>query len=115
MEWIVSRIAPLAGEEPHLSWQRNSIYLRFGHRDFHKGSSLSEVARLHDLTATNCFAIGDSHNDLNMLDAAHAGMIACPANSVPEIHAKVSASGGLIAQGIHAHGAIEALKHYFPG
>jgi hypothetical protein len=48
-----------------------------------------------------------------MLDAAHAGMIACPANSVPEIHAKVSASGGLITQGIHAHGAIEALKHYF--
>ena len=37
MEWIVSRIAPLAGEEPHLSWQRNSIYLRFGHRDFRGG------------------------------------------------------------------------------
>jgi hydroxymethylpyrimidine pyrophosphatase-like HAD family hydrolase len=71
------------------------------------------VARLHQLSAANCFAIGDSHNDLNMLDAAHAGMIACPANSVPEIHAKISASGGLITQGIQAHGAIEALKHYF--
>ncbi len=114
MEWIVSRIAPLAGEEPQLSWQRNSIYLRFGHRDFHKGSSLTEVAKIHQLSAANCFAIGDSHNDLNMLDATHASMTACPANSVPEIHAKVSASGGLITQGIHAHGAIEALKHYFP-
>ncbi len=113
MEWIVSHIAPLVAEEPHLSWQRNTIYLRFGHRDFQKGSSLSEIARLHRLPAARCFAMGDSHNDMEMLDPAHAGMTACPANSVEEIRAKITAHGGLITSGVHGDGVVEALHHYF--
>jgi HAD superfamily hydrolase (TIGR01484 family) len=113
MEWIVERIAPLVAEEPHLAWQRNSIYLRFGHRDFQKGSSLAEIARLHRLPPARCFAMGDSHNDMEMLDPAHAGMTACPANSVPEIREKILAHGGLVTRGIHGAGVIEALEHYF--
>lgn len=114
MEWIVERIRPLAAVEPHLAWQRNSIYLRFGHRDFQKGSSLTEVARLHRLTAARCFAMGDGHNDLEMLDPAHAAMTACPANSVEIIREKVVRSGGIVTRGVHGEGAIEALAHYFP-
>ena len=113
MEWIVSRIVPLAADEPHLSWQRNSIYLRFSHRDFHKGSSLAEIARLHRLPAARCFAIGDSHNDMEMLDPSHAGMTACPANAVPEVREKVRSHGGLVTRGIHGAGVIEALEHFF--
>jgi len=113
MEWIVQRVTPIAAEEPQLSWQRNSIWLRFGHRDFQKGSSLAEVARIHRLPAARCFAMGDSHNDLEMLDPACAGMAACPANSVLEIREKITATGGLITQGVHGHGVIEALRHFF--
>ena len=113
MAWIIDHITPVVATEPHLSWQRNSIYLRFGHRDFQKGSSLAEIARLHSLDASRCFAIGDSHNDAEMLDPAHAGMTACPANAVPEIREKIHASGGLVAEGLHGAGAIEALLHYF--
>ena len=113
MQWIVERISPLVATEPHLSWQRNSIYLRFGHRDFQKGSSLAEIARLHRLPAARCFAMGDGHNDEEMLDPAHAGMTACPANSVPLIREKVAATGGLVTRGVHGTGAIEALRHYF--
>jgi HAD superfamily hydrolase (TIGR01484 family) len=113
MEWIVARIAPLVGSEPHLAWQRNSIYMRFGHRDFQKGSSLAEIARLHGLSAAGCFAMGDSHNDVEMLDPLHAHMTACPANAVDEIQRKVSDSGGLVATGVHGEGVIEALEHYF--
>ncbi len=116
MAWIVERIAPLAAEEPHLAWQRNSIYLRFGHRDFQKGSSLGEIARHHHLPAARCFAMGDSHNDVEMLDPAHAGMTACPGNSVAEIREKVAAHGGIVTQAWHGPGVIEALRHYFsPG
>ena len=115
MEWIVGHIAPLVAAEPHLAWQRNSIYLRFGHRDFQKGSSLGEIARLHQLTAARCFAMGDSHNDAEMLDPAHAGMTACPANAVDEIKAKVRSHGGLVTRMIHGEGVIEALEHYFRG
>jgi hydroxymethylpyrimidine pyrophosphatase-like HAD family hydrolase len=113
MEWIVRRVTTLAASEPDLAWQRNSIYLRFGHRDFHKGTSLAEVARLHRLPAARCFAMGDSHNDLEMLDPQHAAMTACPANSVMEIREKVSACGGLVTRRAHGDGAVEALGHFF--
>lgn len=113
MAWIVERVAPIAAEEPQLAWQRNSIWLRFGHRDFQKGSSLAEVARLHSVPVARCFAMGDSHNDFEMLDPAHAAMTACPANSVEAIKAHVAGHGGLITRAAHGEGAIEALEHYF--
>jgi hydroxymethylpyrimidine pyrophosphatase-like HAD family hydrolase len=113
MEWIIDRIEPLAAAEPHLAWQRNSIYLRFGHRDFQKGSSLSQVASHYQLAVGRCFAIGDSHNDFEMLDPAHAGMTACPANAVAAIKEKILATGGLLTKESHGYGSIEALEHYF--
>lgn len=115
MEWIVEHIQLLVAAEPHLAWQRNSIYLRFGHRDFQKGSSLSQIAKHYGLTAARCFAIGDSHNDLEMLDPANAAMTACPANAIAEVREKIAATGGLIARAAHGYGSIEALYHYFGG
>jgi hydroxymethylpyrimidine pyrophosphatase-like HAD family hydrolase len=112
MEWIVRHITPMTSGEPLLSWQRNSIYLRFGHRDYQKGSSLSEVAAIYQLAAADCFAMGDSHNDMEMLDPAHAAMTACPANAVDVIKAKIIANGGIVTTGIHGDGAIEALLHF---
>jgi HAD superfamily hydrolase (TIGR01484 family) len=114
MVWIVDRVQILAAAEPRLGWQRNSIYLRFGHRDYQKGSTLSEIARLYALGPDRCFAIGDSHNDLEMLDPAHAGMAACPANAVDDIKAKIAETGGYQAEGSHGYAAIEALRHFFP-
>ena len=114
MEWIVAHIHPIAATEPQLSWQRNSIYLRFGHRDFQKGTSLSHVAAHYTLPVEQRFAIGDSHNDLEMLDPAHSSRIACPANAVAAVKNKVLTHGGLVTQAAYGHGAIEALEHFFP-
>ena len=113
MEWIIDHIEPLVLAEPHLSWQRNSIYLRFGHRDFQKGSSLCHVAGIYELGVERRFAIGDSYNDIEMLDPANVGMSACPANSVAAVKELVRAGGGWIAQASHGHGSIEALEHFF--
>lgn len=113
MEWIITHITPMAAAEPTLSWQRNSIWLRFGHRDFHKGSSLSEIARVYQLSAAACFAMGDGHNDLEMLDPACAGMAACPANAVPEVRQYITSTGGLVTRAVHGAGVVEALDHYF--
>jgi hydroxymethylpyrimidine pyrophosphatase-like HAD family hydrolase len=113
MEWIVEHIQPLVVAEPHLSWQRNSIYLRFGHRDFQKGSSLAEVAAIYGLAVDQRFAIGDSYNDLEMLDSANAGMIACPGNAVAAVKAQVHAAGGWLAQAHYGDGSVEALVHFF--
>jgi len=114
MEWIVGKMRLLAAAEPLLSWQRNSVYLRFGHRDYQKGSSLSEVARHFGLGPARCFAIGDSHNDLEMLDPRHAAMVACPANAVAAVRQHVAAIGGYVAQAAHGAGVIEAVRHFFP-
>lgn len=113
MEWIVDHITPIIESEPHFSWQRNSIYLRFGHRDFQKGSSLTHVANHYQIPVSRRFAIGDSHNDLEMLDPANAGMIACPSNAVEAVNQKIRSNGGFIAQSAYGHGAIEGLRHFF--
>lgn len=114
MEWIVSRMEPILAEEPQLGWQRNAIYLRFGHRDFQKGSSLSEVARHYSLGSPRCFAMGDSHNDVEMLSPEYAGMAACPGNAVEVVRHHVAKVGGYVAEGVHGAGVVEALRHFFP-
>lgn len=114
MQRIVSHITPIAAAEPMLSWQRNTIYLRFGHRHFHKGTSLSEVARLLKIPTHRRFAIGDGHNDLEMLDPSHVGMLACPQNAVPEVHHHIAQLNGHIATKPHGDGTVEALQRFFP-
>jgi HAD superfamily hydrolase (TIGR01484 family) len=114
MEWIVDRIAPLIATVPDLGWQRNSIYLRFGHSSYQKGSTLSEVARLFGLNASKTFAAGDSHNDIEMLSPEHSGYAACPANAVPAIREVILARGGLVTTAAHGQGVVEALRKTFP-
>ena len=114
MEWIVGHIAPIMAEVPELGWQRNSIYLRLGHRNYQKGSTLTEVARLHGLATAQTFAAGDSHNDIEMLSAAHSGFAACPANAVGAIQDAVATRGGIITKAAHGYGVVEALRAIFP-
>ncbi|MFD2256342.1 HAD family hydrolase [Luteolibacter algae] len=113
MEWIVNHITPLVDSVPGLGWQRNSIYLRFGHKNYQKGSTLSEVARLYNLETSRVFAMGDSHNDIEMLSETHSGKAACPANSVEVIRNIILARGGLITQATAGRGVIEALEKNF--
>lgn len=111
MDWICERIIELVPPRD-LGWQRNTIYLRFGHVGYQKGSSLSEIARLLGLTAADCFAIGDGHNDLEMLDPTSAAFIACPANAVSDVREKVKMHQGYVASQKHGHGVVEALRAY---
>lgn len=113
MAWILSRVEALAAKEPLLGWQRNSIWLRFGHKKFQKGSSLAEVARHFGLTAARTFAIGDGHNDFDMLSREVAAMVACPANAVPEIRSHVENVEGYVCKSEHSQGCVEALERYF--
>ncbi len=110
MEWIVSHITPLVAPVTGLGWQRNSIYLRFGHKDFQKGSTLSEMAKLYELDTARTFAMGDSHNDLEMLSVEHSGIAACPANAVDAIRNLIIDRGGIVTEAEHGHGVVEALR-----
>src|SRR4030095_8172210 len=68
MDRITDFIRRARAGHPKLNYQRNGIYLRFCHADYHKGAVLAELARLLDVSRENIFAAGDHHNDVSMLD-----------------------------------------------
>lgn len=96
-----------------LSYQRNGIYLRLSHADFHKGSAMAEVARLHGVDSSRTFAVGDSYNDLDMLDPEWADHLACPSNACDEVKREVLRHGGYVASGEASHGVEAALRDLF--
>ena len=113
MEWIVGHIAPMVNEVPNLGWQRNSIYLRFGHKNYQKGTTLSEVMKIYQLDISQTFAMGDSHNDVEMLSENHSGQAACPSNAVDEIRKLIESRNGYVAKAVHGNGVVEALRVVF--
>ncbi len=97
---------------PEFSYQRNTIYLRFCHSDYNKGTALAELCRLIEVDREEVFAIGDHFNDLAMLDSRHARFAACPANAIPEVKTAVRAAGGMVAAAHWGEGAAEALAFF---
>ena len=115
MDRIADFIRQARAGHPKLDYQRNGVYLRFCHADYHKGATLAELARLLDVARENIFAAGDHHNDVSMLDGRFAAMPSCPANAIPEVQIAVSNAGGYIAQKNHGAGVHEALVHFTNG
>ena len=115
MDLITDFIHQARAGHPKLGYQRNGIYLRFCHADYHKGAALAELARLLDVPRENIFAAGDHHNDISMLDGRFAGMPSCPANAIPEVQHAVRSAGGYIARKEHGAGVHEALLHFTNG
>lgn len=96
-----------------LGYQRNSVYLRFGHEDFSKGTTLAELGRHLGLGPERIFAAGDNYNDLSMLTPEVAHALACPANALPVVKEQVRQAKGFVANAHHGHGMVEALGHFF--
>jgi HAD superfamily hydrolase (TIGR01484 family) len=112
MKRITAFIEEARAEHPNLDYQRNTVYLRFCHADYHKGAALGELARLLEISRENIFAAGDHHNDISMLDGKVAGMPSCPANAIPEVQEAVRNAGGYVAQKDHGAGVHEALRYF---
>ena len=115
IERITDFIRQARAGHPKLDYQRNGIYLRFCHADYHKGAALAELARLLEVPRENIFAAGDHHNDVSMLDGTFAAMPSCPANAIPEVQHAVRKAGGYIARKEHGAGVHEALLHFMNG
>lgn len=112
MDRIVQFIESVRVPESKFHYQRNTIFLRFCHADYHKGAALAELARLIDIPRQNIFAAGDHHNDVSMLNGEVAGMSACPANAIGEVKAAVRDAGGYVARRAHGAGVHEAIEHF---
>jgi HAD superfamily hydrolase (TIGR01484 family) len=112
MERVTEFIEEARARQPAFHFQRNTVYLRFCHTDYHKGAALAELARLLDIARENIFAAGDHHNDISMLDGRYAAMPACPANAIPEVKQAVREGGGFVADREHGAGVHDALLHF---
>src|SRR5437763_5978292 len=115
MDQITEFIERARGHHPNLDYQRNTVYLRFCHADYHKGAALGELARLLKIPRESIFASGDHHNDISMLDGKAAGMPSCPANAIVEVQDAVHNAGGYIAKKHFGAGVHEALLHFSNG
>ena len=96
----------------YLAYERNSIYLRFSHSEYNKGTAAIALGKMLEIPKEKTFVIGDNYNDLKMLNQEVAGMIACPQNSVPMVKEKVIGIGGYVATNNYGAGAAEALNHF---
>jgi HAD superfamily hydrolase (TIGR01484 family) len=112
MEHIAKFIEQARAGHPKFDYQRNGVYLRFCHADYHKGAVLAELARLIEVPRNNIFAAGDHHNDVSMLDGKVAAMPSCPANAILAVQWAVRKAGGYVAQQEHGAGVHEALLHF---
>jgi hydroxymethylpyrimidine pyrophosphatase-like HAD family hydrolase len=114
MERICERIEAirLAHAAHPLGYQRNTIYLRFGHSEFHKGSTLGRLSTYLGIPASRIFAAGDNLNDLPMLHPDVAAYLACPGNSHPAVQERILQHGGYIAQAPTGQGLAEALRFF---
>jgi len=97
---------------PVFSYQRNTIYVRFCHEAYSKGTALGELARMLGIPHDAIFAAGDHHNDIPMLDGGFARWVACPGNSCEEVKLTVRTAGGYLAEGEASAGVVEALRHF---
>jgi len=112
MDEVVGHLEREAAGIPDFGFQRNTIYLRFCHRDYHKGSALGELCRLENIPINEVLAVGDHCNDLSMLDGNYAGMPACPGNAIDRVKELVRRAGGYVAAEEAADGVVEAMRHY---
>jgi hypothetical protein len=112
MDRITEFIEQAKARHRKLNYQRNTVYLRFCHTDYHKGATLAELARLIEVPRDSIFAAGDHHNDISMLDGKVAAMPSCPANAIDQVKTAVRNAGGYVAQKEHGAGVYEALLHF---
>ncbi|MCC5788172.1 MAG: HAD family phosphatase [Opitutales bacterium] len=110
---IVLRMEDFFAKATEFSYQRNGIYLRFCHINYHKGAVLQELSRMLSLEPSQVCAAGDNFNDLAMLEPTSAEYLIAPVNAIPEVKEALRKHRGIIAEEIAGLGVLQALKTIF--
>ncbi len=58
----------------------------------------------------NIMAVGDSRNDMDLLNVSRSGMCGCPANSHPTVKEHVKTQGGIVSDYPNLAGTLDALS-----
>ncbi|MDZ4788537.1 MAG: HAD-IIB family hydrolase [Blastochloris sp.] len=111
---VQAALQPLLDAFPEMHSVRNSIYFRFAHIDYHKGSCLDRIGQHEAIPPERRFAAGDHLNDLPMLHRHLAQHLTCPSNSVAEVKNQVLRQNGHVSELSTYLGIVEGLKLHFP-
>lgn len=110
---LIQEFVEKVANHSKLTYERNSIYLRFSHVKYRKGTGLLEAAERWGIEPAQILAVGDNYNDLSMLSPEVCEACGCPANALPAVKEYVAARGGKVAGKSGSVGVIEIMKHYF--
>lgn len=100
--WIEAVPDAMSGRNGHLSG--------LGPIDTGKGPSLERIREEEGLSPEEVLAVGDSQNDISMLDGRFGFRAATPANGEEIVKEAVRRSGGYVASQPVARGTCEILK-----
>lgn len=105
----VDRLAPvlkdLVGDRLHITKSKPS-FIEVTHPQGTKGHALAALAAEMGISRDQIMAVGDSYNDLDMLE--YAGVGVAMANAVPE----AKSIADFVTRGNDEHGVAEALKKF---
>lgn len=102
-EWLRERQLPYVPV-------RNVAGVAIRHLTVGKGAVLAAVCERFSLQPQQVLAIGDSVNDLSMVDGRMGFKAAAPANAEPEVQEAVRRIGGYVARGRIGDGVAEAVR-----
>lgn len=95
---------------PPLRCVRNHRLVALQYERAGKGPTLSEIAKALDVNPSEVLAVGDSLNDLDMLDGRHGFMSAAPANAEMAVKLAVLKNRGYVAFLPRGRGVLEIIR-----
>ncbi len=95
---------------PELTVNRNAVFVGFIPKHGTKGKALQFLASYLDIPYHRVMAIGDSINDLDMLNGVYGFFPVAVANAEPDIKAAVQQAGGMITSQPASDGVAEAIE-----
>jgi len=93
-----------------LHYQRNTIYLRFSHRNYCKGTAIKYLQRTYSIDHSKTLVMGDNYNDITMLNSDVAKYYGGPANSIKMLKNALLDNQGFITKASYADGVVEAIQ-----
>jgi hypothetical protein len=102
-------VAPQLAAEADLLCNQNVQLLQIVDAQTGKGPLLSMLAGLRGFSSSQVLAVGDSVNDVGMLDGSHGFHAATVGNAGAEIRDLVRAGNGYVASRPNGHGVTEIL------
>lgn len=111
---IHQRMEEEAESMDDIIYVHNSIYGRFAHAAYHKGSALRELGRVLNIGTDCVITAGDHFNDISMFDPSVARYWIAPSNAIETVAKRVSQHEfGYSARSPYGQGVLDGLNQFF--